>query len=154
MCGIKVHTACQEKNQFMQKSNLDRVTAFVCHMCQFKTMDPLQLPVATILRPFLVPKLHPNDVRGHVRKQNTGKEFVLKESWYSEINRSTNYGNNRTLKVQVRCLRLDGVGFEHCYPKYGQSSLNNADMRSYTTPDPPNDQKKRKDEMQDITQTV
>ena len=32
--------------------------------------------------------------------------------------------------------------------------LNNADQKTYTTPDPPNDQKKRKDEMIDITSLV
>ena len=51
-------------------------------------------------------------------------------------------------------MRLDGVGFEHCFPKYGASMLNNADQKTYTTPDPPNDQKKRKDEMIDITSLV
>ena len=75
----------------------------------------------------------------------------MKEHWYAEINKTMNFGNGRSLRVQVRCLRLDGVGFEHSYPKYGASMLNNADARTYTTPDPPNDQKKRKDEMQDLT---
>lgn len=73
------------------------------------------------------------------RRANTGKDFVMKEQWYSEINKASNFGTSRTLRVQVRCLRLDGVGFEHSYPKYGHSSLNNSDVKSYTTPDPPND---------------
>ena len=78
----------------------------------------------------------------------------MKENWFSEINKVTNFGSSRTLRVQVRCLRLDGVGFEHCFPKYGATMLNNSDQKTYTTPDPPNDQKKRKDEMIDITSLV
>ena len=63
----------------MQKSNLDRAPLFVCHMCQFKEMDPLQQPVATILKPFLVPKLTAQEVK---MRRNLAKEFVIKESWY------------------------------------------------------------------------
>ena len=78
----------------------------------------------------------------------------MKENWFSEINKVTNFGSSRTLRVQVRCLRLDGIGFEHCFPKYGATMLNSSDQKTYTTPDPPNDQKKRKDEMIDITSLV
>ena len=66
----------------MQKSNLDKQSSFVCHMCQFKQMDPLCPPIATVLRPFLVPKLQPSQVQSHIRKMNTGKEFVMKEHWF------------------------------------------------------------------------
>ena len=57
-----------------------------------------------------------------------------------------------TLRVQVRCIRLDGVGFEHCWPKFGSMSVNGgASRQDFRIPDPPNDQKKRKDEILDIT---
>ena len=98
-------------------------------MCQFKAIDPLQPPIATLLRPFLIPKLTSSEVKAYQRKPNTGKEFVMKEHWYAEVNKSMNFGSCRTLRVQVRCLRLDGIGFEHCYPKYGAASLNNTDVK-------------------------
>lgn len=138
----------------MQKSNIDKNTVFVCHMCQFKLMDPLSQPVATILRPFLIPKCNTKEAMSYSKMINRGKEFVFKENFYQDINRASNFGQTKTLKVQVRCLRLDGVGFEHMFPKFGRSSFNNGNDKEYRIPDPPNDQKKRHDEMIDLTTQI
>ena len=88
-------------------------------------MDPLGLPIATVMRPFLIPKMNSSELRNYQRAPNRGKEFVIKEHWHQEINKATNFGSNKPLKVQIRCLRLDGIGFEHCWPKFGRGMLNN-----------------------------
>jgi len=54
----------------------------------------------------------------------------------------------------VRCLRLDAIGFEHCWPKFGAMQVNKTAHPDFRMPDPPNDQKKRKDDMFDITHLV
>jgi hypothetical protein len=46
------------------------------------------------------------------------------------------------------------VGFEHCWPKFGSISINRGDYSEFKIPDPPNDQKKRKDDIIDITTKV
>jgi hypothetical protein len=66
------------------------------------------------------------------------REFVVKEGLYSEI---TKYNNMKDspIRVQVRCIRLDGLGFEHCWPKFGGMSINNHAHPEFRMPDPPND---------------
>lgn len=55
----------------------------------------------------------------------------------------------------MRCIRLDAVGFEHCFPKFGHLELNDPkNCYDYKIPDPPNHEKKRKDEILDITGMV
>lgn len=59
------------------------------------------------------------------------------------------------IRVQVRCLRLDGVGFEHMFPKFGYLHINESrNAHDFKIPDPPNHEKKRKDDMIDITGLV
>lgn len=59
------------------------------------------------------------------------------------------------LRIQVRSIRLDGLGFEHCWPKFGNLQVNGgASSQEFRIPDPPNDQKKRKDDILDITQLI
>ena len=50
----------------------------------------------------------------------------------------------------MRCIRLDGVSYEHCWPKFGGMSINNQKQPEFKIADPPND-KKRKDDFFDIT---
>lgn len=57
-----------------------------------------------------------------------------------------------SIRIQIRCIRLDGIGFEHCFPKYGFLQVNEAkNKHEFEIPAPPNDEKKRKDEIHDIT---
>jgi len=52
----------------------------------------------------------------------------------------------------VRCIRLDGIGYEHCFPKFGFCQINETrNQQEFKIPDPPNHEKKRKDEIYDIT---
>jgi hypothetical protein len=102
-------------------------------------MDPLVQPIATLLRPFIIPKYNTKEAQNYMKMTSRGREFLFKENFYQEINKSTNFGSSKTLKVQVRCIRLDGIGFEHMFPKFGRSQFNNANDKEYRIPDPPND---------------
>lgn len=67
----------------MTKSNIDKnAFKFICHMCQFKLLDPLNIPIATILRPTLIQKYDTNSLKNYMRSMNRGKEFIIKENWY------------------------------------------------------------------------
>jgi hypothetical protein len=134
-----VHLFCQEANKQMKKSNIDQVTKFVCHICQFRKMDPLCQPIATILAPRILPKLTSQEVKARARQAAQVQEFTIKEQFYTELNKAGNFGNNKYLKVQVRCIRLDGIGFEHMWPKFGQLRLNNGQATEWKMPPPPND---------------
>lgn len=138
----------------MKKSNIDTITKFVCHLCQFRQMDPLCQPIATIMQPRLLSKLTTQEVKARARQGNQAQEFTVKEQFYNDINRPGNFGNSKSLKVQVRCLRLDGTGFEHMWPKFGQLKINSGQAHEWKMPAPPNDQKKRHDDMLDITTIV
>ncbi len=118
-----------------------------------KQMDPLCVPIMTILRPTQMTKLTTQEVRARA-KNCPPIDFVIKDTVFSEINKAGNFGNNKSLKIQVRCLRLDGIGFEHMWPKFGSIKINSGNATEWKIPPPPNDTKKRKDEMTDITTTV
>jgi hypothetical protein len=62
-------------------------------------IDPLNQPIATLLRPYAISKLNTKEVASYGKLLNRGKEFILKENFYNEINRATNFGNSKTLKV-------------------------------------------------------
>jgi len=81
-------------------------------------------------------------------------EFSIKENIYTELNKAGNFGNSKHLKVVIRCIRLDSIGFEHCWPKFGQLRLNNGQNNEWKMPPPPNDQKKRHDDPLDITTVI
>lgn len=50
---------------------------------------------------------------------------------------------------------MDGLGFEHCFPKFGFLQTNEPrNATDYKIPDPPNHEKKRKDEILDITAQI
>jgi hypothetical protein len=81
------------------------------------------------------------------------KEFLVKENIFQELNQRLL--KDSLLKIQVRCIRLDGLGFEHCWPKFGSLQVNGGlSSQEFRIPDPPNDQKKRKDEILDITALI
>jgi len=72
---------------------------------------------------------------------------VVKEDYIKELQK----GN---LKAQVRCLRLDGVGFEHTWPRWGYYQFNQGAQFEFKIADPPNHLKKRKDDIFDISKML
>ena len=52
-CGYYCHKDCMSANSQMKK--------FMCAHCQLMYIDPLQIPVKTILKPFLVYQISEND---------------------------------------------------------------------------------------------
>lgn len=135
----------------MKQSKIGIKLEFNCHQCQFMALDPLAIPVATICRPFKIQKLRSEQAsqrNAHVKK--TMKEFIIKESYFQGIN--PRRPGKSSIRVQVRCIRLDGIGFEHCFPKFGFMQVNDQrNQQEFKIPDPPNHEKKRKDEIFDIT---
>jgi hypothetical protein len=131
---------------------------YICHQCQFMTLDPFAVPLVTLLRPFKVAKLTTAQVKSRQGNPQVmaqvAREFLVKEAHFGELSNSR-FSKDSSLKVQVRCIRLDGLGFEHCWPKFGSLSVNQgAQSLEFRIPDPPNDQKKRKDDILDITAIV
>ena len=63
---------------------------------------------------------------------------MVKEHFFEQISKLNNYKESN-LRVQVRCIRLDGSGFEHCWPKFGGMAINNHSHPDFKIPDPPND---------------
>lgn len=99
-------------------------------------MEPLAIPMATIMRPTILPKLTTQEVRA---RKNVQLEFHLPDRIYTLINKAGNYGSNKQLKIQVRCLRLNAVGFEHAWPKFGAIRLGSGALIDWKIPPPPND---------------
>lgn len=150
-CKRFCHADCQEENKRMRQSKIGIKLEFNCHQCQFMALDPLAIPVATILRPFKIAKFRQEQAQQknmHLKKST--KEFIIKESFFQQIN--TRRPNKSSMRIQVRCIRLDGIGFEHCFPKFGFMQVNDTrNQQEFKIPDPPNHEKKRKDEIFDIT---
>lgn len=136
-CDKQAHVDCQEANRNMFKSNIDKVNKYVCHQCQFMQMDPLAVPIATLLRPFKIVKLKQNQVKS--RGNKSIRDFTVKEHYYEAINKGYNFEDHKGLRIQVRCIRLNQIGFEHCWPKFGCSIINKKISTEYKMPDPPND---------------
>lgn len=61
--------------------------------------------------------------------------------------------NTDSIKIQIRSLRLDSFGFENVFPKFGEVHINGT-RKIFVMPEPPNDLKKRHDEIFDITRLV
>ncbi|CDW81262.1 miz zinc finger family protein [Stylonychia lemnae] len=142
----------QEANRDMRTAQSGGIHQYVCHQCQFMIIDPFAVPIETLLRPFKIAKLTTQQVKSKT-EQKAWKEFVIKESLFAEITKFNNLKES-SVRIQVRCIRLDTLGFEHCWPKFGGMSINNNPHPEFRMPDPPNDQKKRKDDMYDITSLV
>ena len=71
----------------MRQSKIGIKLEFNCHQCQFMALDPLCMPIATILRPFKITKLRQEQAsqrNAHAKK--TMREFIIKESHFSQIN--------------------------------------------------------------------
>lgn len=66
-------------------------------MCQFLELDPLSIPVATILKPFKVTKLTSNDVRK--RQFKADKDFIIKQFYWDELVRYNENNPQRTLRI-------------------------------------------------------
>jgi hypothetical protein len=62
-------------------------------------MDPLAQPIATLLRPFIIPKCNTKEAQNYSKMLNRGREFIFKENFYQEINKSSNFGSGKILKV-------------------------------------------------------
>ena len=57
------------------------------------------------------------------------------------------------MQVQIRCCKLDGIGYEHSWPKLGDLKFNEQLIHEFKVPDNQN-AKKRKDEPLNITMLV
>eukprot|EP00347_Sterkiella_histriomuscorum_P009886 403339497 len=150
-CGKDQHLNCLDDNKNMRTAQQGGQQLYVCHMCQFMQIDPFAIPIFTLLRPFKISKFTTQQIRAKDNK--FAREFVFSERHAQEIFKYKNLSDS-PLRVQIRCIRLDGVGYEHCFPKFGQLSFNNDNPKNFMIQDPPNDTKKRKDDILDITSMI
>jgi len=63
------------------------------------------------------------------------------------------HGNGK-LQAQIRCLRLDGIPYEHSWPKHGWLRFNNKQLMPLTQPPENTSARKRKDEPFNVTTLV
>ena len=52
------------------------------------------------------------------------KEYIFKDLYMKQIN--PRRPNKSSIRVQIRCLRLDGIGYEHSFPKFGFLQVNDS----------------------------
>lgn len=128
-------------------------------------MDPFWLPIYSMLPPFEVPKYNHNQ-----KWTDKSFKFQLPDTIYTLLH--SNHVAKSMVNIQVRWIRLPPLptsdlewltpanqspnlkGYEHGFPKTGYLRVNNGFQKSFETPPPPNDQKRRKDDMFDIQKWV
>lgn len=105
-CYTKQHTRCIGAN-----TDFD---IYECIFCQMLRMDPLYSIKQIIIYPFLLPRENPN-----FNTRYLTKNFEIPPDMYKAIQES-----NGNLKVQMRCIKLDNIGYTHLWPRKGAVVLN------------------------------
>lgn len=105
-CFTKQHTACMGRNSEMQ--------GYQCPLCLMAALDPSQPPFKVLVMPFALPRENPYYI-----KRGTQKEFSLDQETYREVAESP-----ETTQIQLRCMMLDGEGFNCYWPSKGAVIIN------------------------------
>lgn len=129
-CGKHQHKLCTGANVFM--------SPYECFTCQIMQMDPLDKPIKFLVEPFILE-------RNQSHLSETQKSFL-----FTEQNRSDILEAAGRYQVQVRCLRPNGTGYMHFWPKLGALKVNTTNAIEFRQPENPNS-KKRKDAPINIT---
>lgn len=77
------------------------------------------------------------------------KRFTVDEETVLRIKQ----GNGK-LQAQIRCLRLDGIPYEHSWPSHGWLRFNNKQLMPLTQPPENTSARKRKDEPFNVTTLI
>ncbi|CAI2359764.1 unnamed protein product [Moneuplotes crassus] len=143
-CGAKEHKSCVgEDNNFSGQ--------YVCTMCRLKNLDPFSVPVTVCAGPFKVSPADPLRREFHIHNN-------LDEVLYNDQKKPETESIGR-IYFQLRCMKLEQSSmlpksYDNAFPKRCEVSFNNKLTNKYYTEPPPNDQKKRKDEMINLTSEV
>jgi hypothetical protein len=105
-CYTNQHTRCIGAN-----TDFD---IYECAFCQMLRMDPLYTIKQVIIFPFQLPRENPN-----FNTRYLTKNFEITAEMYSAIQESEGL-----LQVQVRCIKLDNIGYTHIWPKKATVVLN------------------------------
>eukprot|EP00347_Sterkiella_histriomuscorum_P002292 403368715 len=157
VCQYKSHKACMGDNAKMKR--------FICAHCQLLYIDPLQLPIQTLLKPFQVHQASQKELQYKQGKfsfkfpPTAQKKFALQQNILDQILTFYHNSNSPQLLIQVRCIRMNNGDalLNNTYPQFGCMALNQSSRNSikneFTIKDPPND-KKRIDKIIDVTKSL
>ncbi|CDW83014.1 miz zinc finger family protein [Stylonychia lemnae] len=142
-----------------------KMKRFMCAQCQLLYIDPLQIPVQTVLRPFLVHQAQDNDAtlrdtKNPALPKECCKKFTITKQLLDQIKQQSriqnvdNAKNTPKLLIQLRCIRMnnkDGLLSQN-FPQFGfyRVNLDNRKLAHLKIAEPPND-KKRHDKFYDLT---
>ena len=154
-CERKQHKKCASS------FNVDE-TKYIWITCKLKNLDPFILPFYCLVRPFEIPKYTQTQ-----KWTEKSQKFSIPSNLYNILNSSNSIKTQ--IRIQIRWIRLPPPptsdlecltpevwssnlkGYEHGFPKKGYLKLNNHLNKMFDTPPPPNDTKRRKDEMFELS---
>eukprot|EP00357_Protocruzia_adherens_P002559 CAMPEP_0115012466 /NCGR_PEP_ID=MMETSP0216-20121206/24752_1 /TAXON_ID=223996 /ORGANISM="Protocruzia adherens, Strain Boccale" /LENGTH=535 /DNA_ID=CAMNT_0002381525 /DNA_START=56 /DNA_END=1660 /DNA_ORIENTATION=+ len=134
-------TTCQKfQHRDCMKANVD-LPEYECILCQAKMINPFDEVMDVFCHPF---GLEPTKQAGNEGKKKK-RSFMYQSSTKTKIHSAAG-----KYQIQIRCLKLDGIGYEHTWPKWGKVSVNSREVMEFKMPDNPN-ARKRKDDAINIT---
>ena len=83
------------------------ISPYICSQCQMFQIDPMSVPVLTIVRTFVVQSLKGTIKEKLKMLKFCKKDFTLDAPLKARIRERT----NDVIGVEVRCVRLDGRGY-------------------------------------------
>ena len=111
VCHRIQHIRCMAENAKMKP--------YVCPLCQLMKVDLCSMPhLPPIVNPFAVSRSNPN-----ITRRNMDRLIRISEAMMAEI-----LANPGTVRVEVRCLRLDGKGFANTWPVHVRVKVNNEEV--------------------------
>ena len=80
----------------------------MCAQCQMFRLDPMNIPILTLVRPFVVQSL-----KGTLKEKIKLLKFCKKDFTLDSetLKRRILERRNKSISIEVRCIRLDGRGF-------------------------------------------
>lgn len=106
-CLTKQHWSCMGRNVTMK--------FYECIICQMESLDLSQPVVAPLVMPFLLPREDPK-----ITNKRMSKKFSFDAETLCKIENSMG-----RMRVQIRCMKVDGEGFNNTWPTGGAIILNN-----------------------------
>lgn len=92
---------------------------YLCPKCHIYDMDPLNQPIRMLCNAYKVP----------AGSSNAAKFFDVDSNTLTNVKSASG-----TLQVQMRCLKLNGEGREHSWPKHGWLRFNGKQLMPLTQP--------------------
>ncbi|CAG9318438.1 unnamed protein product [Blepharisma stoltei] len=129
-CKFHQHTSCMGRNTL--------ISPYECPTCQLYQMQPLDEVVEFYILPNSVP-------RDFIHGTQCERNFTFLQSQLDKI-----HSAKGALQIQARCLRIDGIGYTHQWPKVGCLIVNGRTAMEFRGPEHSN-AKARKDEPLNLT---